>query len=41
LTGGIQNIGRIPELQRRILFTLGMLIVYRVGAHIVTPGVNP
>jgi preprotein translocase subunit SecY len=41
LTGGIQNIGRIPELQKRILFTFGMLIVYRVGAHIVTPGVNP
>ncbi len=40
MTGGIQNIGRIPELQRRILFTFGMLIVYRVGAHIVTPGVN-
>jgi preprotein translocase subunit SecY len=40
LTGGVQNIGRIPELQRRILFTFGMLIVYRVGAHIVTPGVN-
>ena len=41
MTGGIQNIGRIPELQKRILFTFGMLIVYRVGAHIVTPGVNP
>jgi len=41
LTGGVQNIARIPELQRRILFTFGMLIVYRVGAHIVTPGVNP
>jgi len=41
LTGGVQNIGRIPELQRRILFTFGMLIVYRIGAHIVTPGVNP
>ncbi len=40
MTGGIQNIGRIPELQKRILFTFGMLIVYRVGAHIVTPGVN-
>jgi len=40
LTGGVQNIGRIPELQRRILFTFGMLIVYRIGAHIVTPGVN-
>jgi preprotein translocase subunit SecY len=41
VTGGIQNIGRIPELQRRILFTLGMLAVYRVGAHIATPGINP
>jgi preprotein translocase subunit SecY len=41
LTGGVANIGRIPELQRRILFTFGMLIVYRIGAHIVTPGVNP
>ncbi len=41
MTGGVQNIGRIPELQKRILFTFGMLIVYRIGAHIVTPGVNP
>jgi preprotein translocase subunit SecY len=41
LIGGVQNIGRIPELQRRILFTFGMLAVYRVGSHIVTPGINP
>jgi preprotein translocase subunit SecY len=41
LTGGIQNIGRIPELQKRIFFTLGMLAVYRVGAKIATPGINP
>ena len=41
MIGGIQNIGRIPELQRRILFTFGMLAVYRVGAHIATPGINP
>jgi preprotein translocase subunit SecY len=41
LTGGIQNIGRIPELQKRILFTLAMLAVYRVGSHIATPGINP
>jgi len=39
--GGVQNIGRVPELQKRILFTFGMLIVYRLGAHIVTPGINP
>jgi preprotein translocase subunit SecY len=41
LIGGVQNISRIPELQRRILFTLGMLGVYRVGAKIATPGINP
>ncbi|MEZ4598440.1 MAG: preprotein translocase subunit SecY [Syntrophotaleaceae bacterium] len=36
----IQNIFSIPELRRRILFTLGMLAVYRVGAHIPTPGID-
>jgi preprotein translocase subunit SecY len=36
----IQNIFSIPELRRRILFTLGMLAVYRVGCHIPTPGIN-
>ena len=41
MIGGVQNIGRVPELQRRILFTFGMLAVYRLGAHIVTPGINP
>jgi len=41
LTGGLQNIGRVPELQRRILFTFGMLAVYRLGAHIATPGIDP
>jgi preprotein translocase subunit SecY len=41
LIGGVQNIGRVPELQRRILFTFGMLAVYRLGAHIVTPGIDP
>ena len=35
-----QNIFKIPELRTRILFTLGMLVVYRVGAHIPTPGIN-
>ncbi len=34
------NIARIPELRRRILFTLGMLAVYRVGIFVTTPGVN-
>ncbi len=36
----IQNIFGIPELRRRILFTLGMLAVYRVGCHVPTPGVD-
>jgi preprotein translocase subunit SecY len=36
----IRNIFSIPELRKRILFTLGMLAVYRVGAHIPTPGID-
>ncbi|MBM4122144.1 MAG: preprotein translocase subunit SecY [Nitrospira sp.] len=35
-----QNIFKIPELRIRILFTLAMLGVYRIGAHIPTPGIN-
>lgn len=37
---GFQNAFKIPELKRRILFTLGLLAVYRVGAHIPTPGID-
>ncbi|MBF0611082.1 MAG: preprotein translocase subunit SecY [Magnetococcales bacterium] len=39
--GGIANLGRIPELRQRLMFTLGMLIVYRIGAHVPTPGIDP
>ncbi len=35
-----QNIFKIPELKKRILITLGLLAVYRFGAHIPTPGVD-
>ncbi|MFN3739782.1 MAG: preprotein translocase subunit SecY [Thermodesulfovibrionales bacterium] len=35
-----QNIFKIEELKNRIVFTLLMLIVYRIGAHIPTPGIN-
>src|SRR6516164_11687814 len=35
-----KNIWNIPELRNRVLFTLGLLAVYRVGGHIPTPGVN-
>jgi preprotein translocase subunit SecY len=41
MIGGIQNIGRITELRQRIFFTFALLAVYRVGAYIVTPGINP
>jgi preprotein translocase subunit SecY len=34
------NVFRIPDLRKRIFFTLGLLAVYRLGAHIPTPGVN-
>ena len=35
-----QNVFRIPELKRRILFSVALLCVYRLGGHIPTPGVN-
>jgi preprotein translocase subunit SecY len=34
------NMFRIPDLRRRVLFTLALLAVYRIGAHIPTPGIN-
>ena len=34
------NIFRIPDLRNRVLFTLAMLAVYRLGGHIPTPGIN-
>jgi len=38
--GGFGNIGKVPELKRRIFLTLGLLAVYRIGAHVPTPGVD-
>ena len=37
----MQDIFNIPELRRRLLFTIALLIVYRIGGNITTPGVNP
>jgi preprotein translocase subunit SecY len=37
----LRNIFRIPELRSRILWTLGLLVVFRLGAHLSLPGVNP
>lgn len=39
--GSVGNIARIPELNRRILFTFGMLAVYRIGCAVPTPGIDP
>lgn len=36
----VRNMFNVPDLRRRILFTLGMLAVYRLGAHIGAPGIN-
>jgi preprotein translocase subunit SecY len=36
----IPNLFRVPELKSKILFTLMVLLIYRTGAHITTPGVN-
>ncbi len=40
LVTSFQNILKIPELRSRVLFTLAMLAIYRIGAHIPTPGIN-
>lgn len=37
----LKNIWSIEELRKRILFTLGLILVYRVGCYIVLPGINP
>src|SRR5437773_1880271 len=34
------NIFRVPDLRKRVLFTLGLLAVYRLGGHIPTPGID-
>lgn len=40
MIGSIANIAKIPELKRRVFFTLVMLLVYRLGVHVPTPGIN-
>jgi preprotein translocase subunit SecY len=36
----LRNIWDIPDLRKRVLFTLGLLAIYRVGNHVPTPGIN-
>jgi len=38
--GSFANIGKIPELRKRIFFTLALLAVYRIGVFVTVPGVN-
>ena len=37
----LKNIYKIEELRKRILYTLGLLLVYRLGSFVVIPGINP
>ncbi len=41
LQDSLKNIFAVPELRKRVLFTLGLLAVYRVGGHVPVPGINP
>jgi preprotein translocase subunit SecY len=36
----VANVFRVPDLRNRVLFTLGLLAIYRIGAHIPTPGID-
>ncbi len=36
----LRNIWDIPDLRKRVLFTLGLLAIYRLGNHVPTPGIN-
>ncbi len=40
MASGFQNMGKIPELRKRLLYTLMLLAVYRIGVFVTTPGVN-
>src|ERR687883_2078667 len=36
----VRNMFRVPDLRKRVLFTLGLLAVYRLGSQVPTPGIN-
>lgn len=40
-SGGVASISNVPELRSRLLFVLGALFVFRIGAHIPVPGIDP
>ncbi|MBA3036059.1 MAG: preprotein translocase subunit SecY, partial [Desulfobacterium sp.] len=37
---GFQNIFKIPELKKRIIVTLALILVYRIGVHVPVPGID-
>ena len=37
----LKNIYKIEELRKRVIYTIGLLLVYRLGSFIVIPGINP
>lgn len=41
IASSLAGIGKLQELKRRLLFVLGALIVFRIGAHIPVPGIDP
>jgi len=38
--GGFQNVFKIPELKKKIVYTFALLAVYRIGVHVPTPGID-
>ncbi|MEO0075513.1 MAG: preprotein translocase subunit SecY [candidate division WOR-3 bacterium] len=40
MLGNVPNIFKIPDLRKKILITIGLVAVYRLGSHIPTPGIN-
>ena len=41
MLGTVRNVFRIPDLRKRIFFTLALLAIYRVGSYVPVPGVDP
>jgi len=37
----LRNIFQIEELRQRLLYTLGIILIYRLGAYITIPGIDP
>ena len=40
MLSNVRNVFKVPDLRNKVLFTLGMIVIYRLGAHIPVPGVD-